>query len=94
MLTRLKLSSLLLIVLFLRLLTVLSPLSQMCAQNFNKAMHLNTNIQSLICLCFFQLRNVVKLRSIVSHAELEMTVHATVTHFLLAIANHPLTVCK
>lgn len=46
---------------------------------FDQSMHLDKHVKSLTRSCFFHLRNIAKLRSIVSHAELEMSVHAFIS---------------
>lgn len=47
--------------------------------NFDQSMHLDKHVKSLTRSCFFHLRNIAKLRSIVSHTELEMSVHAFIS---------------
>ena len=47
--------------------------------NFDQTMHLDNHVKSLTHSCFFHLRNIAKLRSIVSHVELEMSVHAFIS---------------
>ena len=42
-------------------------------------MHLNTHISQITRTCFFHLRNIAKLRSLVSFPELEMIIHAFVS---------------
>ena len=46
---------------------------------FDQQMHFDHHIKSLTRTCFFHLRNIAKLRSVVSHAELEMIIHAFVS---------------
>ena len=47
--------------------------------NFNQSMHLDTHVSSVTRTCFFHLRNIAKLRSIVTYPELEMIIHAFVS---------------
>ena len=47
--------------------------------NFDQAMQLDTHIKSVTRTCFFHLRNIAKLRSVVSHSDLEMIIHAFVS---------------
>lgn len=46
---------------------------------FDQSMLLDKHIRSLSRTCFFHLRKIAKLRPIVSHAELEMIIHALVS---------------
>ena len=46
---------------------------------FDQSMHLDNHVKSLTRTCFFHLRNIAKLRSIISHSELEMAVHAFIS---------------
>lgn len=46
---------------------------------FDQAMNMDKHVSSLTRNCFFHIRNIAKLRSIVSHAELEMAVHAFIS---------------
>ena len=43
---------------------------------FDQSMHLENHVKSLTRTCFFHLRNIAKLWSIISHSELELSVHA------------------
>ena len=47
--------------------------------HFDQSMHLDQHVKALCRNSFFHLRNVAKLRSIVSQKELEMAVHAFVS---------------
>ena len=47
--------------------------------HFDKSMHLEAHIKSITRTCFFHLSNIAKLRSIVSHNELEMIIHAFIS---------------
>ena len=47
--------------------------------NFDQAMHLDTHIKSVTRTCFFHLRNIAKIKSIVSHSDLEKIIHALVS---------------
>ena len=47
--------------------------------NFNQTMNLDTHISSVTRTCFFHLRNIAKLRSIVTYPELEMIIHAFIS---------------
>lgn len=46
---------------------------------FDQSMQLDKHVKSMTRTCFFHLRNIAKLRSIISHAELEMSVHAFIS---------------
>ena len=46
---------------------------------FDQAMNLDSHIKSVTSTCFFHLRNIAKLRSIVSHSDLEKIIHAFVS---------------
>ena len=46
---------------------------------FDQAMHFDQHIKSLTRTCFFHLRNIAKLKSIVSQPELEMIIHAFIS---------------
>ena len=46
---------------------------------FDKSMHFDSHVKSVTRTCFYHLRNIAKLRSIVSHNELEMVIHAFVS---------------
>ena len=46
---------------------------------FDQTMQLESHVKSLCRNCFFHLRNIAKLRSIVSHSELEMSIHAFIS---------------
>lgn len=46
---------------------------------FDQNMYFDKHIQTLTRTCFFHLKNIAKLRSIVSHTELELILHAFVS---------------
>ena len=46
---------------------------------FDQAMYFDHHIKSLTRTCFFHLRNIAKLRSVVSQPELEMIIHAFIS---------------
>jgi len=46
---------------------------------FDQAMHFDQHVKSLTRTCFFHLRNIAKLRSVVSLAQLEMIIHAFIS---------------
>ena len=46
---------------------------------FDQSMLLDKHVKSLTRTCFFHLRNIAKLWSIISHSELEMSVHAFIS---------------
>ena len=46
---------------------------------FDKSLHFDSHIKSVTRTCFFHLSNIAKLRSIVSHNELELIIHAFVS---------------
>lgn len=52
---------------------------------FDHAMHFYDHITSVTCSCFFHLRNISKLRSILTYSELEMIIHAFALHSLITV---------
>ena len=56
-----------------------SPNLRNLGVNFDQAMHLDTHVKSVTRTCFFHLRNIAKLRSIVSYSHLEMIIHAFIS---------------
>ena len=46
---------------------------------FDQSMHLDNHVKSLTRTCFYHLRNIAKLRSIISHSELELSIHAFIS---------------
>lgn len=46
---------------------------------FDQSLHFDTHIKTVTRTCFFHLRNIAKLRSVVSFSELEMIIHAFVS---------------
>lgn len=46
---------------------------------FGAGFTLDAHIKYLVCSCFHHLRNITKLRSIVSHSELEIVIHASIS---------------
>ena len=69
---------------------------------FDQSMHLDNHVKSLTRTCFFHLRNIAKLRSIISHSELELSVHAFISSrldccnslFTCLSKKNPLTNCS
>ncbi len=55
-----------------------SSLRNLCV-TFDHNMLLDNHIKSLSRTCFFQLKNISKLRPIISHSELQLTVHAFIS---------------
>ena len=66
-----------------RLLGSLSSAVQSKLKNlgviFDNNMYLDQHIKSLTRTCFFQLRNIAKIRGAVSHSELEMIIHGFIS---------------
>lgn len=46
---------------------------------FDQSLHLDKHVKSLTRTCFYHLRNIAKLRFIISRTELEMAVHAFIS---------------
>jgi len=46
---------------------------------FDKSMSFSSHVKSVVRCCFFNLRNIAKIRSVVSKEELEMLVHAFIS---------------
>jgi len=51
----------------------------MSNRNLDKYLSFETHIKSLTKSCFSHFRNLSKLRSVVSHSELEMLIHAFIS---------------
>ncbi len=58
-----------------------SSLRNLCVI-FDQAMYFDQHIKSLTRTCFFHLRNIAKLRSVVSQPELEIIIHAFISSWL------------